>query len=128
MLNLRNRRWSIQAKLALLVLLGLISMAVAIGVLLFSTANALFARQADVELSRQNDVVASQINNLTAKAASDLLLARQNPVFNDYFLARDDASIQAAIRGVESQILYLSTICSIDEICVIDRAGPERAR
>ncbi|MEP7355845.1 MAG: sensor histidine kinase [Anaerolineales bacterium] len=124
----QGRRWTIQVKLALLVLLGLVGMAVAISVLLFSTANTLFAQQAQTELSRQNEVVAAAINNLTAKAASDLLLSRQNPVFDDYFLARDDASIQAAVRGIEKQILYLSSIFSIDEICVIDRAGPERAR
>ncbi len=67
--NLRAPRWSIQVKPALMVLAGLVSMALAISLLMFSTANALFAEQAEAELSRQNQSLANEIDNLTAKAS-----------------------------------------------------------
>jgi hypothetical protein len=55
------------------------SMAVAIGALMFSTANALFVRQARADLNRQNQAVDHEIDNLTDRAAESLLIVRNNP-------------------------------------------------
>ena len=68
--HLRVRvRSSLRFKLGVTVLLGMASMAVGIGALMFSTANALFVSQARAELQRQNDSVAHEIDNLTDRAA-----------------------------------------------------------
>jgi signal transduction histidine kinase len=126
--SLRPGQWSIGVKLAVMVLIGQLSMAVVISLPMFSTADALFTRQAQTELGNQNQVLADQIDNLTAKASSDLLLARQNLAFNQYYLASDAATRQAALEGIQELILYLTRRFTIDEICVIDDGGAERAR
>lgn len=114
--------------MAVIVLLGVTSMAVALSVLLLSTTNQLFTAQAEAALHRQNQSVAAAIDDLTAKAASDLLLARQNPAFDQYYLAHDDATRQAALAQIQAAILYLQERFAIDEICVITNLGREIAR
>lgn len=114
--------------MAVIVLLGVTSMALALSALLLSTANQLFTAQAEAALQRQNQSVATAINDLTAKASADLLLARQNPAFNQYYLASDDATRQAALAQIQTAILYLQERFAIDEICVITNLGREIAR
>ena len=77
-------RRSLRVKLGLVTLLGMASMALALGTLMFSTANGLFLQQARAELLRRNQGVADNINNLTQRAAESLLLARQDPAFDAY--------------------------------------------
>ena len=126
--GLRRGELSIRAKIGALVLLGMTGMAVALSLLMVSTANTLFADQAHAELTHQNETVAADIEALTERAAKDITLARQNAVFNQYYLAQDDAARQTALRGIESAILYLQNRYTVDEICVINRAGAEDAR
>jgi PAS domain S-box-containing protein len=125
---LRIGRWSVRVKLAVMVLLGMLGMAVALGWLMFSTADTLFAEQAETTLRRQNEIVADQIADLTDKASGELLLARQNPEFNRYFLAPDEATRQAALADIQSLMLYLQDRFAIDEICWIRDNGAEIAR
>lgn len=125
-------RWpahlSLQAKVSIMVLLGMLSVAAAIGLLMLTTANGLFIRQSQAELSRENQHIAAQIENLTAQTSNDLLLSRQNAVFNQYYLAQDEATRAAALAGIQAQMLYLQDRYVIDEICVIARTGAETAR
>src|SRR5438477_4799293 len=67
-------RRSLRVKLGLLTLLGMASMALALGALMFSTANGLFLQQARAELQRRNQSAAGDIDDLTARAAQALLL------------------------------------------------------
>lgn len=116
--------WPIRAKLTLLFSLGLIGMAAAVGGLMFFTANTLIVRQAEATLDRQNEIVAGDIDDLSAKASSDLLLARQNVAFNQLYLTAD----QTALEAIQQQLLYLQNRFAIDEICVIAASGAEMAR
>ena len=105
-------------------------MAVAIGGLMFSTANALFVRQAHADLLRQNQSVAHEIDDLTDRAAAALLIARNSPAFDRYFEtdATDEVGRGSALRDIERQVVYLQRTFAIDEICVIDANGVEIAR
>ena len=117
-------KWPIRAKIAALVSIGLVIMAIAVGAPIFFTADTLFAREAETQLDRQNETIASEIDLLSAKAASDLLLARQNEAFNRLYLTGD----QSALEAVQKQMLYLQDRFSIDEICLISANGAEKAR
>ena len=105
------------------------SMALALGALMFSTANGLFLQQARAELLRRNEGVADDINGLTERAAQALLLARQDRAFNTYFTAEPGSPERAAARrAIEDQVLYLQKLFDIDEICLIDASGVEDVR
>jgi signal transduction histidine kinase/FixJ family two-component response regulator len=123
-------RSSLRIKLGVTVLLGMASMAVALGALMFSTANGLFLRQARAELARQNQFVVAQIDSVADKAGQSLLLARQDPAFNRLYQAGPDdlAARQAALDVIDHQILYLQTVFDIDEICLVGANGTEDAR
>src|SRR4051812_6697622 len=86
----RRLTWPIRVRLGLVVLAGMASMAMAISMLMFSTADALFVRQARADLQRHNDAVAHEIENLTDRAAASLLIARNAPAFERYFEADSD--------------------------------------
>lgn len=120
----RFANWPIRVKIAILFSLGLVSIAFAVGAPLFFAANTLFASEAETSLDRQNEIVASEIDLLSAKAASDLLLARQNEAFDRLYLTGD----QSALEAVQHQLLYLQDRFAIDEICVIASNGVENAR
>ena len=122
-------RRSLRVKLGLLVLLGMASMALALGALMLSTANGLFVQQAHAELLRRNQAVADDINGLTERAAQALLLARQDPAFDAYYGAEPGSPEREAARKViERQVLYLQKLFDIDEICLIDASGAESVR
>jgi diguanylate cyclase (GGDEF)-like protein len=116
--------------MGILVLLGMSAMAAAIGALMFSTADALFVRQARADLLRQNQAVAHEIDDLTDRAAASLLIARNSPAFDRYFEAAvdDEAARAAALSDIQSTVVYLQQTFSIDEICLIDAQGAEVAR
>ena len=120
----RFANWPIRVKIAILFSLGLVIIAVAVGAPIFFTANTLLASEAANALDRQNEIVASEIDLLSTKAASDLLLARQNEAFDRLYLTGD----QSALEAVQNQILYLQDRFAIDEICVIAANGVENAR
>src|ERR1700682_6549385 len=105
----RPLAWPIRVRLGIVVLLGIVSMAVAIGTLMFSTANALFVRQARADLQRQNQAVANEIDNLTDRAAASLLIARNNPAFERFYEAdsEDQAARSAALNDIQQLMLYL---------------------
>jgi signal transduction histidine kinase/FixJ family two-component response regulator len=122
-------RRSLRVKLGLLALLGMASMAFALGALMLSTANGLFVQQARAELLRRNQATADDINGLTERAAQALLLARQDPAFDDFYSAEPGSAERAAARKViERQVLYLQKLFDIDEICLIDASGAEDVR
>jgi diguanylate cyclase (GGDEF)-like protein/PAS domain S-box-containing protein len=124
----RPSGWSSRLKLGFAVVLGMAGMAAVISWLLLSTARTLFEREARAELAHENQIVANELDMLAAKAADDLRLARQNPSFDQYYLATDDATRAAALAGIQSVLLYLQQLFTIDEICVINRLGAESAR
>lgn len=130
--NMGNKIWSsrqsIRAKFSMLVVACISVMGFSLSLLMFSTANTSFSREAQTELEHQNQAVANEINSLISKVTSDLLLARQNPVFDQYFLASNEESRQLALMGVHQQMLYMQKIYSIDEICLIENSGQEDAR
>jgi diguanylate cyclase (GGDEF)-like protein len=105
-------------------------MAIAIGALMFSTADGLFVGQARADLQRQNQAVAHEIDNLTDRAAASLLIARNTPAFERYFEtdAADEAARSAALADIEQLVVYLQRTFEIDEICVINANGVEIAR
>ena len=122
-------RHSLRVKLGLLALLGMASMAVALGALMLSTANGLFVQQARGELLRRNEAVADDINGLTERAAQALLLARQDSAFDDYYSAEPGSPERAAARKlIERHVLYLQKLFAIDEICLIGASGAEDVR
>jgi diguanylate cyclase (GGDEF)-like protein len=120
----------VRVRLTLMVMLGMLAMAGAIGALMFATANTLFAKQAHADLERQNQAVANEIDNLTNRAAASLLIARQTPAFDRFYEA--DASAETdratALADIQHTILYLQRVFAIDEICVIRTSGAEDAR
>src|SRR5690348_4921187 len=126
----RPLTWPIRVRMGILVLLGMSSVAVAIGALMFSTADGLFVRQARADLQRQNQAVAHEIDELTDRAAASLLIARNSPAFNHYFEAdpTDSNARATALSDIQSLVLYLQQTFAIDEICVIDANGAEVAR
>ncbi|MCA1644697.1 MAG: diguanylate cyclase [Chloroflexi bacterium] len=126
----RPLTWPIRVRLGIVVLVGMASMAIAIGALMFSTANALFARQARADLQRQNQAVANEIDNLTDRAATSLLIARNTPAFERYFEVdqSDQPAQAAALHDIQHLVVYLQNTFAIDEICVIDTDGAEQAR
>ncbi len=113
-----------------MVMLGMLAMAVVIGVLMFATANTLFAKQAHADLERQNQAVASEIDNLTNRAAASLLIARQDSAFDRFYEADESAPTEraTALAEIQHTILYLQRVFAIDEICVIRTSGAEDAR
>src|SRR5947209_7459557 len=119
---------SVRVRIALLVLLGMLGMAAALSGLMFGTANSLFQDRARVELTHQADSVAADINGLTARAADDLLLARQNLAFAQYFATADPAVRAASQHAIEQELIFLQQRYTIDEICVITNSGAEIAR
>ena len=122
-------RRSLRVKLGLVGLLGIACMALALGTLMFSTANGLFLQQARADLLRRNQAVAADINGLTERAAQALLLARQDPAFDAFYSAAPDSPERTAARQViERQVLYLQKLFAIDEICLIDASGAEDVR
>jgi len=122
-------RRSLRVKLGLVTLLGMASMALALGTLMFSTANGLFLQQARAELLRRNQGVADNINNLTQRAAESLLLARQDPAFDAYYNAAPGSPERDAARQViEREVVYLQKLFAIDEICLIGANGAEDVR
>ncbi len=123
-----NPNRSIRLKIAAIALAGMIAMALALGVLLVTTARSLLADQADGDLDRLNSAAAHSIDGLSARASADLLLARQHPAFNQYFMARTDESRREALASIHSLILYLMDRYQVGEICVVDRNGVEVAR
>jgi putative methionine-R-sulfoxide reductase with GAF domain len=116
--------WPIRAKIAFLFSLALIGIAIAVSAPMYFAANTLFTRQAETALDHQNEITAGEIDSLSVRASSDLLLARQNAAFNQLYLTRD----QAALEAVQQQLLYLQDRFAIDEICVIAASGAEFAR
>jgi diguanylate cyclase (GGDEF)-like protein len=126
----RPMRWPIRVRLGLLVLVGMATMAVALGSLMFSTADALFVRRANADLERQNQAVAHEIDDLTDRAAASLLIARNTPAFNRFFEASpsDTVTRSTALRDIQHLVVYLQRTYAIDEICVIDAQGAEIAR
>jgi signal transduction histidine kinase/CheY-like chemotaxis protein len=122
-------RRSLRVKLGLLTLLGLASMALALGALMFSTADSLFLQQARAELQRRNESAAGNIDDLTARAAQALLLARHDPAFDAFYSAAPNTPEREAARSViERQVAYMQKLFDIDEICLIDAKGAEDVR
>jgi methyl-accepting chemotaxis protein len=124
-------KFSIRTRLAAIVLLGMVIMAGALTALMLSNANDLFLSQGRAELQRENQQIAAEIDALADKAASSLLLARQDPAFNRLYAATevgDDEGRQAALQDIDSEMLYLQKVFAIDEICVIGTNGAEDAR
>jgi signal transduction histidine kinase/DNA-binding response OmpR family regulator len=120
---------SVRVKLGLVGLLGIASMALALGWLMFSTANGLFLQQARAELLRRNQAEADAINSLTERAAQALLLARQDAAFEAFYSAPPDSPERtAALQVIEKQVLYLQKLFAMDEICLIDASGAEDVR
>jgi methyl-accepting chemotaxis protein len=124
-------KFSIGNKLAAIVLLGMVIMASALTALMLSNANDLFVSQGRAELQRQNQEIAGEIDALADKAASSLLLARQDPAFNKLYEATDagdEEARAAALQDIDNEMLYLQKVFAIDEICVIGTNGAEDAR
>jgi hypothetical protein len=110
-------------------LTGMASMAVALGVLMLSTADGLFLQQARAELLRRNQGVAADIDGLTQRAAQALTLARQDPAFDAFYAAAPGSVERETARHiVESQVRALQKLFAIDEICLINADGAEDVR
>jgi signal transduction histidine kinase/CheY-like chemotaxis protein len=122
-------RRSVRLKLGLVMLTGMVSMALALGMLMLSTANGLFLQQARAELLRRNQGVGDDIDGLTERAAQALTLARQDPAFDAFYSAPlGSAEREAARRVIEGQVRAIEKLFAVDEICLIAADGSEDVR
>jgi signal transduction histidine kinase/DNA-binding NarL/FixJ family response regulator len=123
-------RSSLRFRLGVTVLLGMASMAVALGWLMLSTADGLFLRQARAELARHNQTVSGELDSLADRAGNALVLARQDPAFNRLYEAAPDDTARrtAALDVIQRQMLSIQTLFDIDEICLVNANGAEDAR
>jgi hypothetical protein len=110
---------AVRVRLSLMVMLGMLAMAVAIGALMFVTANTSFVKQARADVERQSQAVASEIDNLTDAPRASLLVARQDLGFDRFYEADESAETEraAALVQIQHTILYPQRVFAIDEIC-----------
>ena len=123
-------RRSIRSKLAAVVLVGTVTVAMAIGTLMWRTAVTLFLKQAQSEIDKKNQSIAGALDSLAEKAADAALLLHEDSAFARYFASRSPGAREdlTALSEVNKKLKILHAMFAIDEACLIDISGVELAR
>ena len=130
-MNLRSiafNQFPIRAKIAFMAAGAALLMAVGLGGLVLTTTEGSLASGATDRYEQYSGSIAKSVDELMAQANSDLLLLRQNALFDQFFLAETDDQREVTRQGLNGALLYVQERYGADEICLIGADGQELAR